>query len=230
MKGFTKTILALSVTGLSSIAMASSNPDPFNNEPVVIDNRNQQRDQVLIRQEQQRLIRSEQQANFIREQERELTRNQNNQDPVDALLQDNDRSNEAEVLRGFRDRLSDGIDYENLPRPVDLPELPEIPPPLNFEDLQRGVEDYRLRGTINGMGIEHSGSNNLYRITGEREAPVKIQERRDDSRYQTGGKESFGGKELVVSRIDNNKEVEDKIEIENNVQLHNEIKTIKGEE
>ena len=170
MRRISKTLLLLSITGLSSTAIAQqdgSNPNPFNNTPI---------------------------------------REQSGQREVDT----NNRVTEREILerdRQYRERMARSgseimeeeteimMDRTGLPKPV-LPELEEIPLPTTVEDLYRGAEDFRVRGTINGANVEYSQSNNVYRIIGDsttKSLPKPLTIKKNDNGYElaTGGKESL---------------------------------------
>lgn len=189
MTSLSKTLIVLSITGLSSTAMASSNPDPFSDEPVVLDKRETPREAPS---------RAEQQRYTEQEQERRVNRGQQTEDPVDALLEGNGRSPEVEMLRGIRDGVREGIDYENLPKPINSGGQKEVPLPTTVEDIYRQAEDFRVRGTINGANIEYSSSQDVYRISGstdikEKKEPKPLTIKKNDNGYElaTGGKESL---------------------------------------
>ena len=188
MTSLPKTLIILSITGLSSTAIASSNPDPFSDEPVVIDKRDVSK-QLPSTTQQQRPTRPEQQR---------PVRDQRLDDPVDALLEDNGRSPEVEMVRGIRDGIKEGVDYENLPKPVLPIGQNEVPLPTTVEDIYRQADDFRVRGTINGANIEYSRTQDVYRISGstdikEKKEPKLLTIKKNDNGYElaTGGKESL---------------------------------------
>lgn len=186
MTSLSKTLIVLSITGLSSTAMASSNPDPFSDEPVVLDKRETPREAPS---------RAEQQRYTEQEQERRVNRGQQTEDPVDTLLEGNGRSPEIEMLRGIRDGVREGIDYENLPKPVLPKGQNEVPLPTTVEDIYRQAEDFRVRGSINGSNIEYSRLQNVYRVSSEtnKKETKSLDIKKGENGYElaTGGKESL---------------------------------------
>jgi hypothetical protein len=176
MKRISKTLLLLTITGLSSTAIAQqegSNPNPFNDTPI--------REQG-----------AERDSNV------DNRRVQNRRTPEREII-DRERENRERTARSgsqmMKDEVENMTDRTGLPNPV-LPELGEIPLPTTVEDLYRGAEDFRVKGTINGANVEYSQTNNVYRIIGEsttEDLPKPLTVKKNDKGYElaTGGKESL---------------------------------------
>lgn len=176
MRRISKTLLLLSITGLSSTAIAQqdgSNPNPFNDTPI-------------REQSEQREVKTNNRVT------------PENRTPEREILE-RDRQNRERMARSGSEIMEEEteimMDRTGLPKPA-LTELEEIPLPTTVEDLYRGAEDFRVRGTINGANVEYSQSNNVYRIIGDsttKSLPKPLTVKKNDNGYElaTGGKESL---------------------------------------